>query len=106
MSGKPIWQPRLLSSQAELCAHAGEGVAFEDAAQLAVLQRGAHSDALLLEACNRFDPSANNVFDAGKTSRGNLRLGRARDVFWKVGGLDVSCHCALGIVAETGNPDN
>ncbi|HYQ29331.1 MAG TPA: hypothetical protein VER04_19005 [Polyangiaceae bacterium] len=92
MSGKPKWQPRLLSSQAKLSAHAGEGVTFEDAAQLALLQRGAHSDAPLFEGCNRFDPGANNVFDAGKTSGGNLRLGRARDVFWKVGGLDVSCH--------------
>ena len=85
-------QPRLPSSKAELSVDAGEGVAFEDAAQLALFQRGVYGGAFLFEGCDCFDPSANNVFDASKTSRRNLRLGRARDVFWKVGGLDVACH--------------
>jgi hypothetical protein len=78
--------------QAELGADASEGVAFEDAAQLALVQSGAYSGTLLLEGCDHFDPGANDVFNAGKPSSGNLCLGRARDVFWKVGGLDVSCH--------------
>ncbi|HKO47185.1 MAG TPA: hypothetical protein VJV79_05650 [Polyangiaceae bacterium] len=76
VSGKPKWQPRLLSGQAELSAHAGEGVAFEDAAQLALLQRGAHSDALLLEGCNRFDPGACCVSKSLRPSRGVERSSR------------------------------
>lgn len=71
-------QPRLLSSQAELGADAREGVAFEDAAQLALLQSGLNSGSFLLEGCDRFDPGADNVFDAGKTSGGNLRLPSTR----------------------------
>jgi hypothetical protein len=54
----------------------------------------------LLEGCDRFDPRANDVFNAGETTGGNLGLGRARDVFWKVGGFDVSCHFARVILSE------
>lgn len=64
-------QPRLLSSQEELGANSGEGVALEDAVQLAFLQRGAYNGALLLEGCDRLDPAADNAFNVGKPPRGN-----------------------------------
>lgn len=69
--GKPMRQPRLLSSQEELGANSGEGVALEDAVQLAFLQRGAYNGALLLEGCDRLDPAADNAFNVGKPPRGN-----------------------------------
>jgi hypothetical protein len=68
----------------------GKGVAFEDAAQLAFLESGAHSASPLFAGRDRFDAGAHNVFDVGETPPGNLGLGRARDVLWNVGGLDVS----------------
>jgi hypothetical protein len=106
VGGEPIRQPRLLSSEAELGADAGEGVVLEDAAQLALFQSGADSGAPWLEACDRFDPGANDVFDAGKTPRGNLCLGGPCGVFRKVGGLDVSAIELASLSQKRRDTDN